>query len=393
MKALRFILIAMAAGVFATNSHSQEVKARSSGISFDFTPAEAELVWLEPAPGSDEVESKKMQIKIGVKHNVAIDKVAILHNGLRVSENYTFRRGASDDPGFIEIIEHIIPMVDGDNEILVAIRDVNGNEIESKRNFVLIEEGLAAVRNRKNYALLFATNEYDDPVFSKLKNPVNDARDIAQVLRNKYGFEVDLVENPTQDTVMLKIREYIERDYDPYDQLFIFFAGHGVYDETFKEGFLVCKDTEYDDPSRKTYITHKVLSDRIDNIPNQHIFLTLDACFSGTFDPAFGRHKGIEEDKMYADVSRLTLISRKLELKTRRFITSGGKEYVPDGRPGMNSPFAARFLEALRSDGGRDGIVTISDIITYVELVNPQPRYGAFGTNQSPSEFVFEKKN
>jgi len=274
----------------------------------------------------------------------------------------------------------------------VAIRDMDGVDFESTRSFTLMDEGLTAVKNRKNYALLFATNEYDDPMFSPLINPVNDASDIAQILRNKYGFEVDFIENPTQDSVWLKIREYTTREFNPYDQLFIFFAGHGVYDETFNEGYLICKDTESDDESRTSYITHNLLSTRIDNIPNQHIFLTLDACFSGTFDPAFGRHKGVEND-IYADVSRLTLISRKLELKTRRFITSGGKEYVPDGRPGMNSPFAARFLEALRSSGGRDGIVTINDIIDYVELVKPQPRYGSFGTNQTPSEFVFEAKN
>ena len=393
MKTLRFILIALAAGIFAANSYSQEVRAKTSSISFDFTPLEAELVWLEPLPETTEVGSKNLAIKIGVAHGVAIDKVAIRHNGMGVSENYNFKRGTSDDARFIEIIEHIIPMVDGDNNILVAIRDVDGKEFISERSFVLVDEGLAAVRNRQNYALLFATNEYDDRNFGRLINPVNDARDIAHLLRNKYDFHVDLVENPTWDSIMLKIIEYTNKDYDPYDQLFVFFAGHGIYDETFNEGFLVCKDTKFNDPTRKSYITHKVLSERINNIPNQHIFLTLDACFSGTFDPAFGRYKGAGEDQMYADVSKLTLISRKLELKTRRFITSGGKEYVPDGRPGMNSPFAARFLEALRSDGGRDGIVTISDIINYIDLVKPQPRYGSFGSNQMPSEFVFEKKN
>jgi len=75
-------------------------------------------------------------------------------------------------------------------------------------------------------------------------------------------------------------------------------------------------------------------------------------------------------------------------------MTSGGKVYVPDGAKGCNSPFAANLLEALRSDGGRDGLLTFSDLKGFVDVTDPQPRYGTFGDNQpGSSEFVFEKIN
>jgi hypothetical protein len=69
-------------------------------------------------------------------------------------------------------------------------------------------------------------------------NPVFDSRTIAEELRKTYGFKVDLVENATQAEVLKKIRDYAEKKYEPLDQLLIFFAGHGTYDQTFGEGFV-----------------------------------------------------------------------------------------------------------------------------------------------------------
>jgi hypothetical protein len=80
---------------------------------------------------------------------------------------------------------------------------------------------------------------------------------------------------------------------------------------------------------------------------------------------------------------------RKLTYKTRKYLTSGGKEYVPDGRPGMNSPFARKFLEALRGRGGKDLILSLIELNSYVETLKPQPRMGEFGDNAPGSDFVF----
>jgi hypothetical protein len=74
------------------------------------------------------------------------------------------------------------------------------------------------------------------------------------------------------------------------------------------------------------------------------------------------------------------------------YLSSGGKEYVPDGRPGQHSPFTRKFLEALRSYGGEDGVLTINEILSYIEKVDPQPRFGEFGNNEPGSDFLFIKK-
>ena len=78
--------------------------------------------------------------------------------------------------------------------------------------------------------------------------------------------------------------------------------------------------------------------------------------------------------------------------KTRIYLTSGGKEYVPDGRPGAHSPFARKFLDALRHYGGEDKILTFNEILSYVDKVTPEPTHGEFGNNEPGSDFLFISK-
>ncbi len=101
-------------------------------------------------------------------------------------------------------------------------------------------------------------------------------------------------------------------------------------------------------------------------------------------------HRGAPEQ--YADISTDEFVERKLKYKTRLYLTSGGKEYVPDGRPGFHSPFARRFIESLRHYGGADGVLTTSEIMQFVEKVNPQPRFGEFGNNEPGSDFILVVK-
>jgi hypothetical protein len=120
------------------------------------------------------------------------------------------------------------------------------------------------------------------------------------------------------------------------------------------------------------------------------VFLALDVCFGGTIDEFIA---GSRSDGVYADVSKPEFIARKMKWKTRIFLTSGGKEYVPDGRPGYSSPFARKLLEALRSYGGANGILTYTKILSYMETVKPEPRKGEFGNNEPGSDFIFIAQN
>jgi hypothetical protein len=110
----------------------------------------------------------------------------------------------------------------------------------------------------------------------------------------------------------------------------------------------------------------------------------MDVCFGGTLDPeiAAGRGPNINDpDKEF--------LAKKLSHTTRRYLTSGGKEYVSDGIPGEHSPFAKKFLEALRTYGGSDRILTLAEIKVKLQKLEPTPRQGEFGKNENLSDFVF----
>ena len=115
----------------------------------------------------------------------------------------------------------------------------------------------------------------------------------------------------------------------------------------------------------------------------------MDVCFGGTFDDAIASARA---EDVYAEISQSEYILRKLSVKTRKYLTSGGKEYVSDGIPGEHSPFARRILDAFESFGGDDGILTLKELYPYVEKLNPEPRMGIFGEDAPGSEFVFVVK-
>jgi len=274
--------------------------------------------------------------------------------------------------------------------LTIVVENRDGLKSLSKREVHVGATALAdaAKLSRKDYALIFATDQYDN--WKALANPIFDARTIAGDLQKTYGFNTEVIENPSQSQVLDKLREYAEKKYGELDQLFVFFAGHGFYDETFKEGFVVTRESLPDDPGRNSYLRHSVLRSTINNNPCQHIFLAMDVCFGGTFDENTSARS--LDDESYKAPSQSEIIMRKLKFKTRKYLTSGGKEYVSDGIAGRHSPFAKQFIDALENGMGSDGILTLSELMTYVEILKTAPQFGKFGDDKIGSDFVFVVK-
>ena len=147
------------------------------------------------------------------------------------------------------------------------------------------------------------------------------------------------------------------------------------------------------DIAKSSYISHSWLHNTIDNIPNQHILVAMDVYYGGSFDLLIARSGSREQSDLYNEVGLNEFINRRLRFKTRKYITSGGLQYVPDGRPGMHSPFASKLLEGFRSYGGRDNIITLPELIGWLERINPEPSRGGLVTNEPGSDFVFVVKN
>jgi uncharacterized caspase-like protein len=243
----------------------------------------------------------------------------------------------------------------------------------------------------KNFAVLFASNAYQDPGFSSLKNPIADATAIAQTLKSDYNWDVRVVENPTRAQVRAVLYDYAAQKYAEKDELFIFIAGHGLYDQVSKMAYLVTHDSLSQDQGRDTYISSSDLIGLIDRIDCRHILVSLDVCHGGAFDEYFARtFVGANRDgEVYRKMDLQQMLNRAAAWRTRKMITSSGIEAVSDGVPGQHSPFAWHLLDALRSRGGKDGYLNFGDIIKAVQRITPGPRAVNFGADDPGSDFFF----
>ncbi len=344
------------------------------------------ISWISPETNGMHADKTAYPLKVGVKCPSKLRRVDVLINGNSVQDTRGITIVDLNKSGeFDHLIELEVQLLEGQNVITVVAENEFGATTTETYNLIMSP----ILSQRKDYALIFATDEYAE--FKDLVNPVNDAKTVAKELEERYNFEVEFVTNTSVEGVLLKLKEYATRGYSKNDQLFVFFAGHGIYDDVFGEGYIVGSDSRKEDPARTTYLSHSILARIVDNIPSEHIFLTLDVCFGGAFNSKSSTSLRGNED-IYKEVSRLQFIERRLQYKTRIFLTSGGTEYVPDGRPGMHSPFARKFLEGLRSNGGTNGILTVSEILDFVSTVNPAPHFGEFGSNTAGSDFLFVVK-
>ncbi len=378
------LVVVLCAAVAAIGQEVSGISNKVYLVVGTLEPTNPVITWITPNQEITFIDDKKGIIKVGVNSEIKLKNVTLYINNLPTQNDRGLGVVSTDDANFDEVFEKNIQLNEGDNIIKIVAENIRGD--------VTIEERIITVNppvlaTRTDYALLFGIDEYDS--WPNLINPVNDATTIGKELEESYGFKVDLVINPTKKGILDKLLEYAKKSYLEHDQLFIFFAGHGQFDPFFSQGYLVCKDSDKNDEVKLGYFSHANLREIVNNIPSKHTFLAIDACFGGTIDPLIARSGDRGGDDIYNELTQTEYIQRKLRFKTRKYLTSGGKEYVPDGRPGRHSPFASKILEALRNYGGRDKIITLPELMGYLDKINPEPRTGGFGDNEPGSDFVF----
>jgi hypothetical protein len=395
MKQATKLAAATLCAISSVTGFGQNVSTRTNEFEVDFsdptklvTSTIPVINWVYPVAETTYAQENKYKIKFEISSNTPIRNITIsIKEGINAASRGTQTFQPDPSTNMNPSVEKSLTLLPGENVLEIIAENADGVKTVSYKTVHVGSTGIAdaAKLDRTDYALVFATDQYDN--WPDLVNPVFDARTVADELRKTYGFKVEIVENPTQNDILKKLRDYIEKKYKPLDQLFIFFAGHGNYDQTFGEGYLVPREALIKDEAKTSYLSYNRLRSVVNNVPCEHIFLTMDVCFGGTFDQALASSRGMDDE--YKEKSSAEFITQKLTYKTRKFLTSGGKQYVSDGIPGKHSPFARALIEALRSKGGRDGILTLSEIAPFVEKLKITPRAGEFGDNAPGSDFVF----
>lgn len=183
----------------------------------------------------------------------------------------------------------------------------------------------------KNYLLMIGIDTYS--AWNDLHNAVRDCEDLAEELVYNYQFDkehiVRLYNNKATRENILEAFEDLQARITENDNLLVYYAGHGYYDEQSERGYWVPTGARLSKIA--DFIRNSTIHDYVKSIDSRHTFLIADACYAGSL---FANARGV-----YSPNAR-----------SRWAFTSGDIEKVWDGQPGQNSPFAQYLLRALREN-------------------------------------------
>jgi tetratricopeptide (TPR) repeat protein len=196
-----------------------------------------------------------------------------------------------------------------------------------------------AYKDEKRYALVIGNSNYAKEI-GILKNPVNDATDVATELR-KSNFEVQLLTNATYVQIREAMRKFQEKLTDgPKDQTvgLFYYAGHGVQFQD--ENYLVPVDANVkyeDDIVRMCFPVQRMVLANMERSNSRMNIVILDACRNNPF-PASTRSvsQGLAEMKR----ARGSFIA---------YATAPGS--VASDGSGRNGLYTQELLKALRKPG------------------------------------------
>jgi tetratricopeptide (TPR) repeat protein len=218
-------------------------------------------------------------------------------------------------------------------------------------NTELLAAIAASYKDEKRYALVIGNSNYAKEI-GTLKNPLNDATDVATELR-KSDFEVQLLTNATYVQMREAMRKFQEKlTMGPRDQTvgLFYYAGHGVAYQD--ENYLVPVDADVkfeDDITRMCFPVQRMVLANMERTNSRMNIVILDACRNNPF-PATTRaiSGGLAEMKR----ARGSFIA---------YATSPGS--VASDGSGRNGLYTQELIKALRRSG-----LTIEQVFKEVRM-------------------------
>ncbi|MFT5477997.1 MAG: sulfatase activating formylglycine-generating enzyme [Planctomycetota bacterium] len=245
----------------------------------------------------------------------------------------------------------------------LARGQANQDEAASTRGLALddVEESSSSAYGRR-HALVIGIDEYEDAAYPDLGYAVADARAVAKILIESYGFEsedVRLIVN--EDATKVALDSALEvwacdtERVGEEDLFVLFFAGHGVTRPGRREsrGYIVPVDGRSNSRGESDWsslIGMNDVEDISELVPAKHALFILDCCFGGL-----------------AVTRAAPPIAAGLSNRARQVITAGNaQQAVLDAGGGGHSVFTGALLGGLEGDADLDG----DQVVTFGELFN-----------------------
>ena len=242
-------------------------------------------------------------------------------------------------------------------EEAASISIKSGTHENEETNFTYLSADGVSLGNF--YALVIGINNY--ATLPKLRTAVGDAKAVGQILSDEYGYNVTVLIDPTRDAVLEAFDLLAER-LGKTDNLLIYYAGHGWFDDVSNRGYWLPADAREDRHSR--WLSNAEITDTLSRINANHVMVVADSCYSGSLMRA--APIGLRDSDY---------LRRITEKRARVSLTSGGLEPVSDGTSGGHSPFAAAFMQSLNDNHG---------IIDSVQLFSMLRRLVMLKSSQTP---------
>jgi hypothetical protein len=363
--------------------HSQEIRSGKSTILInnlkieekditDTTPPLIKII--EPLLEGDKINTDKPEITFIGKitdSESGINRIFINSEKYKLTQDGLFARD--------------IRLERGENRISIIAIDNKDNcsrkslivEYKPKSDIVTSQLNIEG----KYYALLIGIDEYEDPSLMDLDNPARDAETLYSLLLSDYYFEEEnmlLIKNAKRADITTALDVMAEK-VTRKDNLLIFYAGHGWWDEKANIGYWLPYDAKI---SRKAeWFRNSTLCDYLKEINSKHTLLIADACFGGAIFKT--RSVSMEAPKA---------IQMLYDLPSRKAMTSGTLTEVPD-----RSTFIKYLIERLATNkeryiaseqlfsSFRIAVINNSDVI---------PQYGEIrNVGDEGGDFIFIRKD
>ncbi|MGC9313207.1 MAG: extracellular solute-binding protein, partial [Sediminispirochaetaceae bacterium] len=268
------VSIAAAGAAGASGAAQSSRPADSSHSAGTSSPREAEKPRDTDGPRITiiypEVASRGVDVEPQIKELRIIGRVADSSGIFEVTVNGTEAAVGSDGS-----FKADVRLAYGENRFTVTAEDVHANRtvrsftIEratEAQGFSAPSEALSAGRGSgetggEYHALLIGIEEYADRNISRLQYPIDDASELGGLLTRSYTFDrpnVTYLRNPTRQEILRQF-ETLRRSLGPDDNLLIYYAGHGYWDEQMRQGYWLPVDARKDD--RTNWLSNSTVTD------------------------------------------------------------------------------------------------------------------------------------
>ena len=167
----------------------------------------------------------------------------------------------------------------------------------------------------KYYALVIGNQKYQK--LSQLDTPEADAKAVAELLKNRYGFTVTTLFNATRWEMLEELNKMRALVTDK-DNLLIYYAGHGQLDRV--NALANWLPVDADPASTANWIASSTLTENLNMMSAKHILVVADSCYSG----AMTRSSIGQLQPGLSDEARRTWLKSIADSPSRTVLTSGG---------------------------------------------------------------------